>query len=74
MRRNAVDRLYSMVLKRFSEEQPGRKLTVSEMDGIWYGIYGKLCRGEAVSEVEEWCKTAPLAEEEAVHRPMRCGY
>jgi len=74
LRRDIADRLYSLVINRFKEEQPKRELTKNEMDGIWYEIYGKLCRGESETEVEEWCKTVSLAEEKPIHRPMRSGY
>lgn len=74
LRRNMADRLYALVHKRFREEQPERELTKSEMDRIWYEIYGKLCRGESEAEVEEWCKTVPLAKEKPLHRPVRNGY
>lgn len=70
LKRDIADRLYSLAIKRFSEEQPERKLTKNEMDGIWYEIYGKLCRGESETEVEEWCKTVPLAKKR-IHRPIR---
>ena len=73
LRRDIADRLYSLVCKRFAEEQPERELTKNDTDGIWYAIYGKLCRGESESEVEEWCKTTPLSEKK-IHRPLRCGY
>lgn len=74
LKRDIADRLYSLVYKRFREEQPNRKLTKSEMDNIWYEIYGKLCRGESENEVEEWCKTVPLSKERELHAPMRNGY
>ena len=74
IRRDITDRLYSLVIKRFSEEQPKRKLTKNEQDSIWYEIYGKLCRGESEAEVEEYCKTVPLDEEKPIHRPIRNGY
>lgn len=74
LKRDIADRLYSLVYKRFREEQPERELTKSEMDIIWYAIYGKLCRGESETEVEEWCKTVPLAENKPIHKPIRIGY
>lgn len=74
LRRDIADRLYSLVINRFKEEQPKRELTKNEMDGIWYEIYGKLCRGESETEVEEWCKTVPLAEKKPIHETMRSGY
>ena len=74
LRRDIADRLYSLVINRFKEEQPKRELTKNEMDSIWYEIYGKLCRGESETEIEEWCKTVPLAEEKPIHRSMRSGY
>lgn len=74
LRRDIVDRLYSLVIKRFSEEQPKRELTKNEKDSIWYEIYGKLCKGESEAEVEEYCKTVLLAEEKPIHAPIRNGY
>ena len=74
LRRDIADRLYSLVYKRFREEQPERELTKSEMDMIWYAIYGKLCRGESETEVEEFCKTVKLNEEKEIHAPIRSGY
>lgn len=70
---DAADKLYDMTLNRFREEQPERGLTNSEKDGIWYTIYGKLCRGEPDPDVEEWCKTIPLNTKEN-HLAMRSGY
>ena len=34
----------------------------SEMENMWYTIYGKLCRGETEQEVEKYCKTVKLSE------------
>ncbi len=60
LRRDKADRLYILVLRRFQQEQPERELTKSEMENIWYTIYGKLCRGETEQEVENYCKTVKL--------------
>ena len=60
LKRNIADRLYSLIYNRFREEQPTRELSRNEMDMIWYAIYGKLCRGESETEVEEWCKAVKL--------------
>ena len=73
LKRDSADKLYCLVINRFAEEHPGRELTSNERDGIWYAIYGKLCRGEPETEVEEWCKTVPLAAK-SIHRPIRNGY
>ena len=62
LRRDKADRLYILVLRRFQQEQPERELTKSEMENIWYTIYGKLCRGETEQEVEDYCKTVKLSE------------
>ena len=64
LRRDKADRLYILVLRRFQQEQPERELTKSEMENIWYTIYGKLCRGETEQEVEDYCKTVKLSEVE----------
>ena len=60
LRRDKADRLYILVLRRFRQEQPERELTKSEMENIWYTIYGKLCRGESEQKVEEYCKTITI--------------
>ena len=62
LRRDKADRLYILVLRRFQQEQPERELTKSEMENIWYTIYGKLCRGETELKVEDYCKTVKLSE------------
>ena len=62
LRRDKADRLWSLVLKRFRQGHPERELTKSEMENIWYTIYGKLCRGETEQEVETYCKTVKLSE------------
>ena len=64
LRREKADRLYIIVLRRFQQEQPERELTKSEMENIWYTIYGKLCKGETEQEVENYCKTVKLSEVE----------
>jgi len=74
LKRDIADRLYSLVYGRFKEEQPNRKLTKNELDGIWYDIYGRLCRGASETEVKEWCKTVPLAKEKPIHKPIRNKY
>ena len=62
LRRDKADRLYILVLRRFQQEHPERELTKSEMENMWYTIYGKLCRGETEQEVEKYCKTVKLSE------------
>ena len=64
LRRDKAYRLYILVLRRFQQEQPERELTKSEMENIWYTLYGKLCRGETEQEVEKYCKTVKLSEVE----------
>lgn len=61
LRRDKADRLHLLVLRRFRQEQPERELTKSEMENMWYTIYGKLCRGETEQEVEKYCKTVKLS-------------
>ena len=56
LRRDIADRLYSLAYKRIKEEQPERELTRSEIDCIWYTIYGKLSRGESEEDVENGVK------------------
>lgn len=72
MKRDIADRLYSLVYRRFRDEQPERELTENDMDGIWFTIYGEL-RNKSEKEVEEWCKTVPLSKKNS-HTPMRNGY
>ena len=62
LRRDKAYRLYILVFRRFRQEQPERELTKSEMENIYYTIYGKLCRGETEQEVEDYCKTVKLSE------------
>ena len=73
MRRNIADRLQILIVNRFKEEQPHRELLKTEIENIWYTIYGKLCRGETEKEVEEWCKTVQLSKKE-IHKASRNGY
>lgn len=60
MKRNAADRLYSIIVKRFSKEQPERKLGNRELDCIWFDLYGRLCHGETEQELETYCNTVEL--------------
>jgi len=73
LRRDIADRLQSLVVNRFREEQPERELNIAELENIWYIIYGKLCHGEKEKEVEEYCKTVELNKKET-HKPIRVGY
>ena len=73
MRRDIADRLQILVVNRFKNEQPERELTKTEIENIWFTIYGKLCRGEKETDVEEYCKTVELSKKE-IHKPSRCGY
>ena len=68
-----VDKYVSLVVNRFAEEQPDRVLNCREIDGIWFVIYGMLCRGESEESILNYCKTVPLNKKE-VHKPPRCGY
>ena len=68
-----VDKYVSLVVNRFAEEQPDRVLDRREIDGIWFMIYGMLCRGESEESILNYCKTVPLNKKE-VHKPLRCGY
>ena len=60
MKRNVADRLYSIIVKRFSKEQPERKLSNRELDCIWFDLYGRLCHGESEQELETYCSTVEL--------------
>lgn len=73
MRRNIADELQIMVVNRFREEQPDRELSKTEIENIWFVIYGKLCRGESKEQVKEYCKTVELSKKQ-IHKPNRKGY
>lgn len=72
LKRNIADRLYSIIIKRFSKEQPERVLTNNEMSAIWYDLYGRLNRGETEQELENYCKTVELSKPET--KKLRGGY
>lgn len=42
MKRDTVDRLYSIAIRRYREEYPDRDLTNAFMTTIWYSIKGVL--------------------------------
>lgn len=73
LRRDIADRLQILIVNRFREEQPERELTKTEIENIWYTVYGKLCHGENEREVEKYCKTVKLSKKE-IHKKARCGY
>ena len=73
LRRDIADRLQILIVNRFKKEQPERELTKTEIENIWFTIYGKLCRGETEKEVEEYCKTVQLKKKE-IRSKIRCGY
>jgi len=60
---DTANKLYGLIINRFYEECPNKRLSNSEMDAIWYTIYEKLCKGESEEEVKEWCMSVPLKEE-----------
>ena len=70
--RNIADRLYSIIIKRFSNEQPERQLTNNEMSAIWYDLYGRLNRGENEQELENYCNTVELSKPKT--KNLHCGY
>ena len=72
LKRNIADRLYSIIIKRFSKEQPERQLTNNEMSVIWYDLYGRLNRGESEQELENYCNTVELSKPET--KNLRGGY
>lgn len=43
LRRDKVDELYSIAIKRYQKENPEIMLTNQIMDSIWYSIYGIMC-------------------------------
>ncbi len=56
-----ASKLYSIIIERIRNELPERNLTTMEMDGIWYDIYGRVCRGESGQDIENYCKTIKLS-------------
>ena len=72
MKRNVADRLYSIIVKRFSKEQPERKLSNRELDCIWFDLYGRLCHGESEQDLETYCNTVELRKNEK--REKERGY
>lgn len=61
---NEIDiasKLYSIIIERIRNELPERHLTFMEMDGIWYDIYGRVCRGESEQNIENYCKTVKFS-------------
>lgn len=58
LRRDKADDLYSIAIKRYQKENPETELTNQVMDGIWYRIYGIICRDgeEAAREYVESAK------------------
>lgn len=74
LRRDIADRLQSLVVNRFREEQPERELTKEEIKNIWDNIYARLnWQGQTEKDVEEFCKTVELNKKE-IHKPIRVGY
>ena len=61
LKRDIADRLQILVVNRFREEQPERKLTKEEIKNIWDNIYARLnWQGQTEKDVEEFCKTVEL--------------
>lgn len=59
MKRDIVDKLYSIAIRRYREEHPDRELTNAFMTTIWYSIKGLLDEmGEDVAV--NYVKTAKL--------------
>lgn len=59
LKRDIADELYSIVIKRYQEEKPEVKLTNSDMDSIWYSVYGELQRN-GKEAAYKYAKIAPL--------------
>lgn len=69
---NIASKLYSIIIERIRNELPERNLNTMEMDGIWYDIYGRVCRGESEQDIENYCKTIKLSTSET--KKLRNGY
>lgn len=54
---------YRMALDRFLKEQPDRILTIEEKDGIWWELYGRVCRGQPEREIIERIQTENISRE-----------
>lgn len=59
LKRDIVDDLFSIVIKRYHDERPNIELTNDIMDKIWYSLYGKLNHnGKDIAY--EYARTAEL--------------
>lgn len=59
LRRDKTDELYSLAIKRYQKENPDYELTNQDMEGIWYSIYGIMCR-EGEEAAREYVESAKL--------------
>lgn len=59
MKRYIVDDLYSIVMKRFLNENPDIELNNAQMDSIWFSLKGVLDR-EGKEKAFEYAKTVKL--------------
>ena len=44
LRRDKADGLYELAIRRYKEESPSTDLSKQDLEGIWYSIYGIICR------------------------------
>jgi hypothetical protein len=59
MKRYIVDDLYSIVMKRFFNENPDIEFNNAQMDAIWFSLKGVLDR-EGKEKAFEYAKTVKL--------------
>lgn len=59
LKRDIVDNLFSIVIKRYQVEKPEAILTNEKMDAIWFSLYGELNRN-GKEAAYEYARTAKL--------------
>lgn len=58
-KKDIIDDLYSIVVKRYQEEQPKVELTNDMLDNIWFSVYGELIHN-GKEKAYEYAKTGIL--------------
>lgn len=59
MKKDVVDDLFSIVIKRYQNEKPDIVLSESMMDAIWFSLYGKLDH-EGTKAAYDYARTGTL--------------
>lgn len=59
MRRDNIDKLYSVAIKRFRAENPDMNFTPEFLDRMWFSIEG-IYRSEGYEAAEKYVNTATL--------------